>query len=35
MLGRVFTGITGDVMGNLLSEFWPDVRKKLFHKKQP
>ena len=33
MLGRVFTGLTGDVMGNLMSEFWPDVRKKLFHKK--
>jgi hypothetical protein len=34
MLGRVFTGITGDAMGNLMSEFWPDLRKKLFHKKQ-
>ena len=35
MLGRVSTGITGDAIGNLMSEFWPDVRKKLFHKKQP
>jgi hypothetical protein len=33
MLGRVGTSLTGDAMGNLLSEFWPDVRKKLLHKK--
>src|SRR5262249_9232425 len=32
MLGRVFTSLTSDVMGNLLSEFWPDVQSKLVHK---
>lgn len=34
MMGRVVSQLTGDVMGNLMSEFWPDVRNKLFHKKQ-
>jgi hypothetical protein len=32
MLGRVVTSLSADAMGNLLSEFWPDVRKKVFHK---
>jgi hypothetical protein len=33
MRGRIVTSLTGDAMGNLLSEFWPDIRRKLFHKK--
>lgn len=33
MTGRIATSLLGDVMGNLMSEFWPDVQKKLFHKK--
>lgn len=34
MLSRVGTSLTGDVMGNLMSEFWPDIQKKFFQKKQ-
>jgi hypothetical protein len=34
MLSRVGTSLTGDVMGNLMSEFWPDIQKKFFHKKK-
>jgi len=34
MLGRVGTSLTGDALGNLMSEFWPDVEKHLFKKKQ-
>jgi hypothetical protein len=33
MLGRIETSLFGGVTGNLLSEFWPDIQKKLFHKK--
>lgn len=33
MASRVATSLTGDVMGNLMSEFWPDVQKKLFRRK--
>ena len=33
MGGRVVTSLSGDAMGNLLSEFWPDIRRKFFHKK--
>jgi hypothetical protein len=33
MGNRVITSLTGDVMGNLMSEFWPDVQKKFFRKK--
>lgn len=33
MLGRVVTSFSGDAMGNLISEFWPDVRRKFLHKK--
>jgi hypothetical protein len=33
MLGRVVTSLSADGMGNLMAEFWPDVRSKLFHKK--
>jgi hypothetical protein len=24
----------GGVTGNLMSEFWPDIQKKFFHRKQ-
>jgi hypothetical protein len=34
MLGRLSTSFTGGIMGNLMSEFWPDLEKKFFHRKQ-
>jgi hypothetical protein len=36
MLGRLSTSLTGGVIGNLTSEFWPDIQRKLplFRKKQ-
>jgi hypothetical protein len=33
MAARLYTSLTGAVIGNLSSEFWPDVQKKLFHRK--
>jgi hypothetical protein len=33
MLSRVGTSLLGGVSGNLMSEFWPDIEKKLFQKK--
>jgi hypothetical protein len=33
MADRVLTSVTGGVIGNLMSEFWPDVQKKLFQNK--
>jgi hypothetical protein len=33
MAGRVETSLFGVVMGNLMSEFWPDVQRKFFQKK--
>lgn len=33
MAGRIETSLLGGLTGNLLSEFWPDVQMKLFHKK--
>ena len=32
MAGRVETSLFGGLMGNLMSEFWPDVQRKVFHK---
>jgi len=32
MLGRLNTSFTGGMIGNLMSEFWPDLQKKFFHK---
>lgn len=32
MLGRVETSLTGQITSNLLSEFWPDIQHKFFHK---
>jgi len=34
MAGRVETSLFGSVTGNLMSEFWPDLQKKFFHKKR-
>jgi hypothetical protein len=33
MAGRVETSLFGGLTGNLLSEFWPDIQRKVFHKK--
>ena len=30
MLGRLMSSFSGGVMGNLMSEFWPDLQKKFF-----
>jgi hypothetical protein len=34
MVNRIGTSFLGDATGNLMSEFWPDVRRRLFHKRQ-
>ncbi len=34
MAGRVETCLFGSVTGNLMSEFWPDIQKKFFHRRQ-
>jgi hypothetical protein len=33
MAGRVETSLLGGVTGNFMSEFWPDIQRKFFHKK--
>jgi len=33
MAGRVETSLFGGVTGNLMSEFWPDIQRKFFHRK--
>jgi hypothetical protein len=33
MAGRLYTSLVGGVIGNLMSEFWPDVQKRFFHRK--
>lgn len=33
MAARVETSLFGGVTGNLMSEFWPDLQKRFFHKK--
>ncbi|HXS98798.1 MAG TPA: hypothetical protein VN736_29585 [Candidatus Limnocylindrales bacterium] len=33
MASRITTCLTSDVLGNLMSEFWPDIQKKFFRKK--
>lgn len=33
MAGRVETSLFGGVLGNLMSEFWPDLQRKFFQKK--
>ncbi len=32
MAARVETSIFGSITGNLMSEFWPDIQKKFFHR---
>ena len=32
MAGRIETSLLGGVTGNLMSEFWPDIQRKFFHK---
>jgi hypothetical protein len=32
MAARLSTSLTGGVVGNLMSEFWPDIQKRFFHK---
>jgi hypothetical protein len=34
MAGRLYTSLLGGVIGNLTSEFWPDIQKKFFPAKQ-
>jgi len=34
MLGRVQTSLLGGVIGNVTSEFWPDIQAKFHHHKQ-
>ena len=34
MLGRINTSLFGGVVGNLMSEFWPDVQEKFFRRKK-
>jgi len=31
--GRVLTSLLGGITGNLMSEFWPDIQQKFFHRK--
>ena len=33
MAGRCETSLFGGITGNLMSEFWPDIQKKFFHRK--
>ena len=33
MFGRVWTSLMGGAVGNLMSEFWPDVQQKFFRRK--
>ena len=32
MAGRLYTSLLGGVIGNLTSEFWPDVQKRFLHR---
>jgi hypothetical protein len=34
MAGRLYTSVTGGMVGNLMSEFWPDLQKKFFHRRR-
>jgi hypothetical protein len=33
MVSRLWTSFMGGVTGNLMSEFWPDIEQRFFHKK--
>jgi hypothetical protein len=34
MAGRLESSLMGGVVGNLMSEFWPDIQQKIFHRRQ-
>jgi hypothetical protein len=34
MVGRLGTSLMGGAIGNLMSEFWPDVQRMLHRKKK-
>ena len=34
MLGRLNTSLSSGVIGNLMSEFWPDMQSKFFHRRR-
>jgi hypothetical protein len=34
MAGRLYTSLLGGVIGNVMSEFWPDIQKKFLHGKR-
>ena len=34
MLGRLNTSLSSGVIGNLMSEFWPDIQQKLLHRRR-
>jgi len=34
MAGRFDTSMFGGLTGNLMSEFWPDIHDKFFHRKR-
>jgi len=34
MAGRVWTSMMGGAVGNLMSEFWPDVQQRFFHRRK-
>jgi hypothetical protein len=33
MVSRLWTSMMGGAVGNLMSEFWPDIQQKFFHRK--
>jgi hypothetical protein len=33
MASRLYTSLLGGVIGNLTSEFWPDLQKRFFQRK--
>jgi len=33
MAGRLYTSLLGSVIGNVTSEFWPDLQKRFFQRK--
>jgi hypothetical protein len=32
---RLGTSLVSSALSNILPEFWPDIRQKFFHRKQP
>jgi hypothetical protein len=33
MAGRLESSLMGGVIGNLMSEFWPDIQQRFFHRR--